>query len=100
LQRARSKYIEDQLKMGAEVIIADTKTKEVLINFDPFPDDQNVWEEYRRRIRENLERANKIIVDGVSKGKTTGSLGVQVIIRPVKKTIQRSSLSQKKLDIF
>ena len=74
-QAPRSKYIEDQLKMGAEVIIVDTKTNEVLIKFDPFPDNQNLWEEYRRRIRENLERANKIIADGVARAKETGKLG-------------------------
>ena len=86
--------------MGAEVIILNTKTNEVLMKFDPYPDDQNLWEEHRRRIRENLERANKIISDGVAKAKETGKLGAQVIIRPVKKMTSGQKSSQKSLDVF
>lgn len=77
-----------------------SRARNVIFRFDPFPDEEKERAEYKRRIRENLERTNKIISDGVAKAKTTGSLGVRVIIRPVKKMIQRSSLSQKKLDIF
>jgi len=99
-QAPYSKYIEDQLKMGAEVIIVDTKTNEALTKFDPYPDDQNLWEEYRRRIRENLERANKIIANGVAKAKETGRLGAQVVIRPVKKMAHIQKSKQKSLDVF
>jgi hypothetical protein len=96
-QAPYSKYIEDQLKMGAEVIITDTKTNEVLIEFDPFPDDPDLWEDYKRRIRENLERANKIIAAGVARAKETGILGAQVVIRPVKKRASVHKSSQRSL---
>jgi len=99
-QAKRSKYIEDQLKMGAEVIIIDTDTKEQILKFDPFPDNPKNWDDYRRRIRENLEKANKVIADGVRKAKTTGKFGVQVIIRPVKRRLLSPRSKQKKLDSF
>jgi len=99
-QAKRSKYIEDHLKMGAEVLIIDTDTKEQIIKFDPFPDDTQYREEYRRRIRENLERANKAIADGVAKAKTTGKLGVQVVIRPVKRRSLKQTSKQKRLNSF
>jgi hypothetical protein len=86
--------------MGAEVIIVDTKTNAVLIEFEPFPDDQGLWEEHRRRIRENLERANKVISDGVAKAKDSGRLGTQIIIRPVRKATFAKKSSQRSLDVF
>jgi organic radical activating enzyme len=99
-QAKRSKYIEDHLRMGAEVEVIDTNTGHHILKFDPFPDDLRVWEEYRRSIKEHLERANKIISDGVARAKKTGRFGVQVIIRPVKKRLLGSQPQQKRLDSF
>lgn len=99
-QAKRSKYIEDQLKMGCEVLIIDTTTNRQILKFDPFPDNQKDISEYRRRIRESLEKANKLIADGVAKAKTTGKFGVQVVIRPVKGRRLRPRSKQKKLDGF
>jgi len=99
-QAKRSKYIKDHLKMGAEVLIVDTATKEQVLKFDPFPDDPKGASEYERKIRENLEKADKIIADGVTKAKTAGKFGVQVVIRPVKRRLLRPSSNQKKLDSF
>jgi len=99
-QAKRSKYIEDQLKMGCEVMIVDTATNKQILKFDPFPDDQKEMGEYRRRIRESLEKTNKLIADGVAKAKTTGKFGVQVVIRPVRRVSLRQTSKQKKLNGF
>jgi len=99
-QAKRSKYIEDHLKMGAEVLIIDPATNKQIMKFDPFPDNPEEWDEYKRKIRENLEKADKVIVDGVAKAKTTGKFGVQVVIRPVKRRSLRPSSKQKRLDSF
>lgn len=65
------KYIKDYLDFGgAEVLIVDSNTKENILKFDPFPDDPNEAREYERKIRENLEKANKVIKDGVAKART------------------------------
>lgn len=98
-QAPYSKYIEDQLKMGAEVLIVETATNVTLIRFDPFPDDPMEWNDYRKRIRENLERTNKVIADGVARARTTGQFSIQVVIRPVKRMLLTPT-AQKKLDSF
>jgi len=96
-----SKYIKDHLDFGgAEVLIVDSDTKEIILKFDPFPDDPEEAREYERKITEKLERANKIIAGGVAKAKTTGKFGVQVVIRPVKRKSLRQSSKQKRLDSF
>jgi len=95
-QAKHSKYIEDHLKMGAEVVIIDTDTEKQIMKFDPYPDDPKDQIGYGRRIRENLEQANKVIADGAAKAKNTGKFGVQVIIRPVKRTLLRPNSKQKK----
>lgn len=56
--------------------------------------------EYKRKIRENLEKADKVIADGVAKAKVTGKFGAQVVIRPVKRRLSRPSRKQKRLDSF
>ena len=99
-QAKRSKYIEDQLKMGAEVLIVDTTTNGQIMKFDPYPGDPMDWSEYRRKIKENLEKADKVIADGVAKTKTAGKFGVQVIIRPVKRGLLGRSLKQNRLNSF
>jgi len=99
-QAKRSKYIEDHLKMGAEVLIIDPTTNKQIMKFDPFPDNPEEWNEYKRKIRENLEKADKVIVDGVAKAKVTGKFGAQVVIRPVKRRLSRPSRKQKRLDSF
>jgi organic radical activating enzyme len=99
-QAPYSKYIKDHLEMGAEVQIIDPHTKATILKFEPFPDDPKEADEYERKIRENLEKANKVITDGVSKAKTTGKLGAQVVIRPIKKRLIKTSSRQKKLDSF
>lgn len=45
-------------------------------------------------------RANRIISDGVAKAKEIGRLGIQVVIRPVKKKTSTRKNGQKSLDIF
>jgi len=75
-------------------------TNRQILKFDPFPDDQKDIDEYRRRIRESFETANKLIADGVAKAKITGKFGVQVVIRPVKRRRLEPRSKQKRLDGF
>jgi hypothetical protein len=81
---AYSKYIKDHLKMGVEVLIVDTNTRQTLLRFDPFPEDAGDASEYDRKIAEPLEKANKMISAGVKKADKIGRFGVQVVIRPVR----------------
>lgn len=99
-QAKRSKYIKDHLRMGAEVVIINANTRQQILRFDPFPDDQKDWEEYERRIREHLEKANKLIIDGVAAARKTDKHGVQVIIRPIKRRMPRFPPEQKMIDSF
>jgi len=92
-------YLSLPKKVTLNHACIDATTNRQILEFDPFPDDQKDIDEYRRRIRESLETANKLIADGVANAKITGKFGVQVVIRPVRR-VSRTRAKQKRLNGF